>query len=229
MILSAKHKYIFIAVPKTGTTSIHSFVLNSDATAAKNCFPVKDSTTAKVVPVKGHITARDLKLQMGKAYDDYLVFGFVRSPYAKAVSAYFFYRNGQPITRQDNQRLLQARINVLLARVLPFSIWSLLIPLKTNFEYLVDSDGKILVDHIGLTEQLSNHLDAILKILSIPTESSVEVPKKNTSKHDSYSSYFKNGWHMWLFAKKYGKEIRFYNFLLNKDLPVEKLRGLNVL
>ena len=42
MIISKKHKYIYLACPKTGTTSIQRFLLEQDSTAFRNKIVIDD-------------------------------------------------------------------------------------------------------------------------------------------------------------------------------------------
>ena len=87
MITSHKHKFIFIAVPKTGTTSIEAKLdpfnevsqLSSEAT---------DRASSNIK----HITLENLKAHTNKNLDSYFSFSFCRNPWDRHLSIYKFYK-----------------------------------------------------------------------------------------------------------------------------------------
>lgn len=78
MRISHKHKFIFVAVPKTGTTSIEAKL---DAINA-----VEPSSNPK------HITLENLKAETDINLDSYFSFAFCRNPWNRHLSLYKFYK-----------------------------------------------------------------------------------------------------------------------------------------
>ena len=74
MLISDKHKYIFIAVPNTGSTSIHNFLRKNDDSLRKNIVFVN----GKKVTTTPHISAFELKKIMGSDFDNYTKFTIIR-------------------------------------------------------------------------------------------------------------------------------------------------------
>lgn len=122
--------------------------------------------------------------------NDYNKIGLVRNPYNKAVSTYFFYKNGMPITHKTNRRKFMVYLNIWLTYLLPFWLWVLIKPLKTNIMYFQDSQGNLLVDYIGRTECLKKDLSNILDELNINWDID-QLNKVNKSTHENASKYFK--------------------------------------
>jgi hypothetical protein len=209
MIISNRHKFIFISVPKTGSQAIRDFFLSIDDSAKWNSF----SLEGKGIKCNEHITAYDLRRKIGALGNDYKIIAFVRSPYARAVSSYFFYKNGKALHEKQSSRIFITKLNIILAKLLPFQIWSLLKPMKSNYEYVTDLNGKIIVDFIGQTEHLNSDLLSICNSLSIPINNFLPLPIKNKSNHRDIEKYFNNYLHKLLFDMKISKELLFYQKL----------------
>src|SRR5688572_26418146 len=163
MLISEKNKYIFIAVPKTGTRSVEKYLLENDKTAKRNCVEIEGQT----IHVQEHITANKLKEIMGERYNDFVKIGFVRDPYSKIVSSYFFYKNGEAITAGNNSKRFETQLRIYSARILPFEIWSIIYPYKSNINHLADGKNDLIVDFIGRFENLKDDLVSIFNKLNI--------------------------------------------------------------
>jgi hypothetical protein len=205
LVISEHHRYIFIAVPRTGSNSISKFLLANDPTAESNVLRLGGHT----VPVFHHISAADLSAMLGEHYRDYFTFAFVRDPRARFLSLYSYYHHG------DAARLVKSMRSpwkdhggrrVLLARALPFRLWSLLYPYRACSAFLADDRGRLLVDRIGRVESLETDLGEIVREIGIePTHS---LPRLNTTERlDSYpGGRLLDLW----FAFKFRRDRRFY-------------------
>jgi len=213
MLISDLHKFIFISNPKTGTSAIQKFLMSNVEDVLMNQLPESINGEKEITGLDEHIKTKSLKKIIEEDWSDFKVFTFVRNPYNKAVSTYFFYKNGKPITRRDNQRYWVAKLNVILARFIPFSLWSLLFPLKTNEEYLFDEQGKLMVDYVGRTECLEEDLTRILNELNISVDKEILIDKANTSSHKSADHYFKFKLHDRLFKWKYKNDFELYEII----------------
>lgn len=186
MIISNENRYIFIAVPKTGTTSVQKLLLEHDPTARTYGIEIE----GKNYRFGEHDTALQIKTELGSRYADYRTFGFIRNPYSRLVSSYFFYRNGKPITK-GNKKPWPTRLRVAYARLLPFKLWALTYPYKSNRQHFLDEHGRMIVDFVGTFENLGSDLAKIFEAigLSVPAD---QLPHSNKSKHSSYEDYFSN-------------------------------------
>ena len=87
MITSHKHKFIFIAVPKTGTTSIEAKLDPFNEVLELSSQAVdRGSSNIK------HITLENLKAHTNKNLDSYFSFSFCRNPWDRHFSIYKFYK-----------------------------------------------------------------------------------------------------------------------------------------
>jgi hypothetical protein len=120
MVISEEHKFIFISVPKTGSSSAEKFFREKYKSIGYNRILVG----GKEIKVPPHITALQLRRLMGDDYGHYQKIAFIRHPYSKLVSGYFFYKNGTPIT-PGNTDPWPARIRILSPGYyrLPYGHW----------------------------------------------------------------------------------------------------------
>ncbi|WP_255233384.1 sulfotransferase family 2 domain-containing protein [Aliifodinibius salipaludis] len=197
MLISEKHKYIFISIPKTGTTAIQSFLQENDDSSVLNWITIK----AKRIKIDEYVKTWKLMKIMGDEYDKYTVFTFIRDPYARSVSGYHFYKNGNTLRSHYFIRNFMAQLNVLITKILPFIMWSILKPNKKLVDYFFDKNGQELIDLVGKTENMNKDLSSICNLLGIPLEN-VSVPVKNSSRHSTVENFFTNKWHEKLYRKK---------------------------
>ena len=122
MLISEARKFIYIAVPKTGSTSIESHLVSLDPTIQRNRVPQPDGTWASV---NKHARAVDVQSKMGSLMRDYTTVAFIRDPISTVVSKYHHYRSGRAAQRarqwKFNKRLNQTRLRVLSTMILPLS------------------------------------------------------------------------------------------------------------
>lgn len=211
MLISYKYKYIYIAVPKTGTVSTESFLLENDPSLLQNRVIVN----GKKKKVKAHATALEIKQVMGEEFHKFHKIAIIRMPLSKMVSSYFFYKNGKPIT-SGNHNPYPAYLRVALARILPFSLWSIIYPYKSNRGHLSDENNTPLVDYVGRLSNLEQDLKQIMLEIGMDFRQA-KFPHKNTSKHKKeYSSYLKFGMQIKIVQRKIKKDQDFVSKLLEK-------------
>jgi len=205
MIISYKNKYIFVANPKTATTSIQSFLLSVDESAKKNWIEIR----GEKYKFREHYTALQIKEVLGELYEEFTVFGFVRNPLDKIVSSYHFLKNGKPITQGHKRSTVPLRLKILTSRILPFKIWALVYPYKSNKEYFTGLDERMIVDKIGLFENLNKEFGDIIIQINGNLDIS-KLPEKNRSSHNQYDNYIKGSLFKYLLNKKIKFDIDFY-------------------
>lgn len=220
MFYSLKYKLLFIASPKSGTVSVHEALEKLDPNGERRRIVVGD----KVITgsdldqgIIGHARAREIKEALGaEDYGTLESMAFIRNPYEKLVSSYFFNKTnnlGQAFRINGRSHRFKRSVNhfltTLLAKVLPFKIWALFYPYRSNVSYMTDYDGSVIVKHLGRTEYLHQDFQRIMKSLNIDA-SHIQVGKRNTSKHDAHEHYFKARWFRVLMDRKMKGDVEFY-------------------
>lgn len=227
MFYSRKYKLLFIASPKTGSKSVHNVLYQIDPEGKIR--EIKTDTVTvnpKNIPGKvlGHAKALNIKKALGdEEYNKLSKFAFVRNPYSKIVSSYFFNKQSElfPVSffnKVKKGRYSQAYryfFGISSAKILPFKLWFFIYPHKKNIEYVTDNEGNVIVDYIGRTEYLNKDLINILNKIGIDT-TGIKLKKINTSKHGEFMKYFESKWFKKIVDKRFAEEIEFYKSISNK-------------
>ena len=193
MIISDSHKFVFHHVPKTGGSSI-------TAALAPYCrnyegeVPSDDTPKWQLAfhqPHYMHHAVKDLE----DIPEGYYSFAFVRNPFDAVVSAW----NPEKFKYFD-----EFVDHEIFTGVEYVARW-------TQFEYLTDDDGKILVDSVGRYENLSQDFYEIVGTIGVPL---MILPKRNITKdkvHDSYREYYSPVSRR-MVEKKYKKDLEFFEY-----------------
>lgn len=171
-MLSKKHKFIFIHIPRTGGTSIEDALqeYSEDKVNFHQGGRVMPSGLTPGLPPDGgwykHAPAKQFKEALGDEYDDYYKFVVIRNPIEKLRSVCRF--------NEQNPKNLCSQYNGskdFKSRWLLFQT-----------DYFCDEDGNIIVDDIFHTETLEEDWKIICEKIGIDH---VELPHRNKKKkHD---------------------------------------------
>lgn len=217
MRFSQQHKFIFIASPKTGTSSIHKFLDENFDNLEKWCV-IKDG---KSIKVRGHATALELRNVLKDEYDSYKKFAFIRNPYSKLLSSYFFLKKGGKQKTMGIKLTMKQRLIVgaksFFVHLLPFKIWSIIYPYKSNYEYITDKNGELIIDYVGDFEKLENDLFSILDDIGLKNIDKSNFPFINKSGAYNYNHYFKSKWFKRIIDFKLRKDLKFYKSLTSVE------------
>jgi len=162
MLISEVRKFIYIAVPKTGSTSIEAHLTSLDPTIQRNRVLRPDGTW---VDVHKHASAAEIKSKMGELFEEYSVVAFIRDPVSTAVSKYYHYRSGRGAQRarewKINNRLNQLRLRVLSTLILPLPVWVRIYPYSMTHKFLMDDRQNMLIDVLGNFENLQDEFERV--------------------------------------------------------------------
>lgn len=190
MRISHSHKFIFFALPRTGSTTIREML--DDFSDIRS---IHISETTDDFPFYHHISALELKEifeNRGWKWDDYKKFCFIRNPYDRIVSLYHHH-----VRMRDNaakESLLRKIKNRLSSAVL-FEDFVFQINAKnrltTSLEnFICDDSNNILVDDILRFEHLEKDISNYLGKLNIVTKMQ-HIPHLNASENRrDYRKYY---------------------------------------
>ncbi|WP_347100789.1 sulfotransferase family 2 domain-containing protein [Sagittula stellata] len=205
MILSHKHKFIFICNGKTGTTSIEKQLMQYQEGA-------EYEVTRSGLYVGRHIPAFEMKNQLSpEVWNSYYKFGFVRNPYDWFVSVYFWNMLPGPWTKSwkyfvkspakwvqarmkerkhapsgENGKLSVRDVDACREAIRRFRAWEGARDML-QYYHLYDLNGTQLMDKIGKFENLEQDFDEICQVIGIPTPA---LEKNNATKHKSHTAYY---------------------------------------
>jgi hypothetical protein len=198
-MINKKDEYIFIHIPKCAGSSVELLL-----TGAQH---VKWDDANKIW--EQHATAKQIKELYCQDYEQYFSFTFVRNPWDRTVSDYKWLSKDLGITgdfksfllledEYDTPRLKYPHENKHGRgdHILPQS------------DFVLDSDGKFMVDFIGRVETLQWDLNIICNRLGIPRR---KAPHVNKTKHKHYTEYY-NDETKQIVAEKYAKDIEYFEY-----------------
>ena len=184
MIVSHRHRFVFFAVPRTGTHAIRAAlgpVLGEDDWQ-------QQSLTEQVrLPVPalarfnhGHLTLRQVQASWPPSlWRGYFKFAFVRNPYDRFVSACAMLNQRNPHYR--------GRETAFMKRALTIARFRQRVLIRPQVDMLVDATGKLGMDYVGRYETLQQGFAAACRQIGIPE---VDLAHRNASEHDAYASYY---------------------------------------
>ncbi|MBC2834809.1 sulfotransferase family 2 domain-containing protein [Paragemmobacter straminiformis] len=168
---------IFIHIPKTAGGAIEDLLLPYKAAgrktlgrrlAAKLALP----QDARAAYIPGHATAAWHRRVMGAAvFDAARRFAVVRNPYDRLISSYEFIRQN-PLHHRHKRTAGQGFTEFLNARQM------------SQMPFLLDRDGRMLVDHIVRFEALAGELAALFDRLGIPLALPAHGNRNSSAKKD---------------------------------------------
>lgn len=184
MIISHQHRFIFTAIPKTGTHSVRQALrehLGSEDIEQVGLFIDKRFPFAELAAIKhGHISLQQVRPFLGEeAFTGYLKFAFVRNPFDRFVSYCAFMTRANGAFLADPQAVMRHVLFVAppLAHVL----------FQPQHKFLTDADGQLLSDVVGRVEEMQASYDALCARIGIPSASLGQV---NSSRRGSYRDYY---------------------------------------
>jgi len=173
--INTNKKLIFIHIPKTAGTSIER-VLGGGGHLG-------------ILPIKEYF---DRNAFQGEKFEDYFKFTFIRNPWDRLVS-YFFYFGGK---EKNFKRYVMEELDLKDITRMP------------QYKFICDNKKNIMVDYIGRFENLSNDWKVICDKINIPIK---ELPIARKSEHKNYRFYYDKETKDRI-SKLYKEDIKLFNY-----------------
>jgi Sulfotransferase family len=183
MIISRQHKFIFVAVPKTGTHSVRRALrthMGPDDHEQVGLFIRRLLPYPELAALQhGHLSLSQVRPHIGEeAFQAYFKFAFVRNPFDRFVSycAFMSRDNG------EFERNPRGVMSAILAE--PPKDHILFAP---QHAFVADNSSKILADAIGRVEDMQTHYDNFAGRLGFAT---TLLERANGSRRGEYRAYY---------------------------------------
>lgn len=189
------------------------------------------STLEAVTPVKRvgpHAKVADI-FQPNGALErkEYFVFTFVRNPWDRLVSTFFYIMSGgrAPIDKRRRDTILSKYRGDFKSFVLDIENWidiqeedsiypDKYIPhFRPQYEYIYDKQGQCVADFIGRFENIDNDFKRLCDVLSLD---SVFLKKTNKSKHKKYYKYYDDESQA-IVAEYFARDIALFDYQFERE------------
>lgn len=204
-MISHKHKFIYVQIPKTGGMSINGVLR-----------PLGDFTPRTVY----HQPIQDLLAEM-KPGVEYYKFAFVRNPWDRLVSTFFFItqmKMDKSLGRQYQSAGFEAFIR---NHNKEFNFPTRYGPRNRPFDCQLDwisVDGKIEVDFVGRFENL--HADYTKACEEAGIRQVEQLPHANKARRTHYSDYYDKETRA-IVAERCREDIEFFGYRFEREVKNE--------
>lgn len=183
MIISTRHQFIFVAIPKTGTHSVRQALreqMGPEDMEQVGLFVQKSLPIPDLAKIRhGHLTLSQLRPHLdADTFDNFFKFAFVRNPFDRFVSYCSF------VTRQKGQ--FDRNPRAVMEHFVANPPWDRIL-FQPQHQFLIDEQGKLLTDYVGRVEQMQESYDAIAQRIGIPT---APLERVNSSRRADYRGYY---------------------------------------
>lgn len=157
-MISSKHRTIFVHIPKVAGQSIETVFLEDLGLDWNNRGELLLRTKKNGEPGPhrlAHLRAKDY-VAMGytnaETYDAYFTFTFVRHPYARVLSLYHYLGYSRIIS-----------VRSFIEKVLANKIAEKHFFFISQYDYVFNDDGELLVDFVGKLENISEDIQHVFR------------------------------------------------------------------
>jgi len=175
MIISHKHKFLIIAIPKTASNSIRKSLVPLGVIEEKvSPRPVCNDEFKQHGTISEAITEFNKR---GWDYNDYFKYSIVRNPWDRYFSFLTYYKSKLEFYRNDNEPLNENKERQKMNVVKRFDnktykevLRDLIINNPSQMSYLIDSNNNIIMDRIGQLENIQNDFNDFCQLVNLPKQ-----------------------------------------------------------
>jgi hypothetical protein len=183
VIISASHRYVFAAIPKTGTHAVRQALrphLRAGDFEQVGLFVKRQLPIPALASLgHGHISLAQLRGYMDpEKFGDYFKFAFVRNPFDRFVSYCSFMARGSDVFATDPRRVMRHYVAKAPGEHVLF---------KPQHSFVEGAGGAMLADYIGRVETIQESFDFIASRIGIPA---VQLQRVNSTERSGYRDYY---------------------------------------
>lgn len=204
MIISPQHRFIFAAIPKTGTHAVRQALrehmgpqdLEQVGLFVNRKLPIPD--LAKVG--HGHLSLRQVRPYFRpEDFDGFFKFAFVRNPFDRFISYCAF------MTREGGQ--FEKNPQVVMRHFMDNPPWHHVL-FQPQHTFVAGADGNLLTDYLGRVEEMQLSYDEAARRIGIPSR---PLDRVNASSRRDYRDYYDQALIDGV-AKLYARDLEYFGY-----------------
>lgn len=187
MIVSHRHRFIFVAVPRTGSQSVRAALrplLGAEdweqaAWGVQRRIPVSPLAAME----HGHLGVREAEKHLPrKVWRDYFKFAVVRDPWDRFLSSAWF--------TQGRKSIFRAKPEICMGLLLRNPVVLNTLHFRPQHTFLERGDGSIGMDFVGRFERLAEDFSRVCDAIGLGRQ---ELPRLNASCRERYPPHDSHG------------------------------------
>ena len=192
-MISIEHKFIFVHIPKTAGTTIKTWLKKVIGECPE--------------PVWEHFKIKEIVHMFHETFfQECFKFTFVRNPWDRAVSHYFYFRSER--YRKKNpvkwRKYSSVSFDEFVKRKMMF---------MPQFENIVDNRGRVRIDFVGKFESIIEDLGFVADKIGVKKPDI--LPISNKTEHNDYRSYY-NSKTIEIIKDYYKNDIELFGYDFNQ-------------
>jgi hypothetical protein len=204
MIISAEHRFIFVAIPKTGTHAVRQALrenlgpedIEQVGLFESKRFPIPDLARLG----HGHLSLEQVRPYLKpEVFDGYFKFAFVRNPFDRFISYCAFRTRDDGDFATNPKKVMWEFIDNPPMEHLLF---------QPQYQFLVDGAGNLLTDALGRVETMQQSYDEIAERIGIPSRT---LDKVNATVRGDYRDYYDKDL-VAAVAKIYARDLELFGY-----------------
>ena len=204
MIISGQHRFIFVAIPKTGTHAVRQALrehMGPQDMEQVGLFVNRKLPIPQLAQVgHGHLSLEQVRPYFRpEDFAGFFKFAFVRNPFDRFISYCAF------MTREHGQ--FEKDPHAVMRHFIDNPPWQHIL-FQPQHSFVASADGKMLADYLGRVEQMQESYDEAAKRIGIPSR---PLEKVNTSRRRDYRDYYDQALIDGV-AKLYARDLEYFGY-----------------
>ena len=214
-MISHKHKFIFIHIPKCGGTSVEQTLLKNEGIPEERILKWNlthdEQQKFRLWYKYGNVDVQHRKIDQYKTENEkkYFTFTFVRNPWERFLSEYFYIKKVGGCSCEDFDKKYSTFKHFVINNGIKCCYYAHDFP---QIDFVFNSNHGKLTNFVGRCEDMQYDFDYICGKLKIPK---VKLPHRNPTKHKHYTEYYDDETRS-IVAEKYAKDIEYFGYEFGK-------------
>jgi hypothetical protein len=218
-MISHKHKFIYIHIPKCGGTSVELALLKNEGIEMKNY--MKDDLNFlseeqkqkfRIGYMHNGICTQHRKIDEYKSENQkkYFTFTFIRNPWERFLSEYFYISKALKLDNRLNEyndfvKLFPTFKHFVCGN---FEKYFFAGHQHLQIDFVLNANQGKLTNFVGRCEDMQYDFDYVCGKIGIPK---IKLPYRNPTKHKHYTEYYDEETRQ-IVAEKYAKDIEYFGY-----------------